>query len=1039
MLKHFLFLGLASGLSLAAATAQAQATLNTSPYVENFDNLSAGLPTGFSVYTNASATSLGTAPTAAQLILTPGANTAWSNSTGAFKNYASATGLTSAASTADQTAATNRALGVRQTGSFGDGATSTATPPTGAGPAFVFQAANTTGKTDFALTFKLQSLDATSTRTTTWQVDYGTGATPATFTAVGSTTVTGNSTFANNTVTVSFGTALDNLSGPVYIRIVAPTPTTGSNNRASSAIDDFSLTWNAPTATTPNLTATPGALTFGNQNTGTTSAAQTYSLAGVNLTSATALAATGPFTISKDNTTYATSLSYTAAELATAKTVYVKFAPTATGTATGSITHTSTGAVTRTVALTGTGIDPNQTVFPFATCGTTSPATGIADGWSQYSVTGAQTWACTTFGRDAAAPTGTAAAPYGVQMNGYASGNVANEDWLISPAFNLTAYNFPLFQFWSRTAFNGPGLKLRVSTNYTGTGAPSAATWTDLNVAFPGLGSDTWTQSAPVNLSGFKNAAVYVAFVYTSTTGGAARWTLDDIAITNGTAAPAPRVYADASNLPFGYQAVNTSGTRTLTIGASDLTGNVTLTSSNAAFTLSKDGTTFATALTLTPTEVNLTTSKAVTVRFTPTAASTPYSGTIAIASAGTTSSSVAVSGDTYDPTKTLEVANWNIEWFGSTVSGQGPTDDALQQANATTMLTNLAADVYGLAEVVDTVRFRNMVAQLSANTGVQYGYKIGDFGSYADDANDPDYAGDQKLAFIYRKGVVQPVLFQGLLRCTQAVNCAAYTPWASGRFPYLMAANVTLDGVTKRVNFVVIHAKANATATSANDWQRRKDGADLLKTYLDTTYPGGNTLIVGDYNDVLNGTIATGVTPAVSSYITFLNDVANYTPLTLALANAGAQSTASFPTVIDNVIASKPMANYYLAGSAAIRTDLAAGITNYANTTSDHYPVYTRYSLSQTTTATANSNRAALGLYPNPVTNTVRFEVPETGANLSLQVHTIDGRLVLSGSGSVEQLNQQLGQRVGSLNNGLYLIQVVGAKQTYVNRFVKQ
>jgi hypothetical protein len=1038
MFKHFLFLGLASGLSLAAATAQAQATLGTSPYVESFDNLSAGLPTGFSVYTNASATSLGTAPTAAQLILTPGTNTAWSNSTGAFKNFASATGLTSAASTADQTSATNRALGVRQTGSFGDG-TSTTTPPTGAGPAFVFQVANTTGKTDFALTFKLQSLDATSTRTTTWQVDYGTGATPGSFTPVGTGYVTGNSTFASNTVTVSFGTALDNLGGPVYIRVVAPANTTGSNNRASSAIDDFSLSWNAPTATTPNLTLTPGSLAFGNQNINTTSAAQTYSLSGVNLTSATALAATGPFTISKDNTTYATSLSYTAAELATAKTVYVKFAPTTAGTATGSITHTSTGAVTRTVALTGTGTDPNQTVFPFATCGTTSPAASIADGWNQYSVSGAQTWACTTFGRDPNAPTGTAAAPYAVQMNGYASGNVANEDWLISPAFNLTAYNFPLFQFWSRTAFNGPGLKLRVSTNYTGTGAPSAATWTDLNVAFPALGSDTWTQSAPVNLSGFKNAAVYVAFVYTSTTSAAARWTLDDISISNGTAAPAPRVYADASSLPFGYQAVNTSGTRTLTIGASDLTGNVTLTSSNAAFTLSKDGTTFATTLTLTPTEVNLTTSKAVTVRFLPTTASTPYTGTIAVASAGATSSSVAVSGDTYDPTKTLEVVNWNIEWFGSTVSGQGPTDDALQQANATTMLTNLAADVYGLAEVVDTVRFRNMVAQLSTNTGVQYGYKVCDFGSYADDANDPDYAGDQKLAFIYRKGVVQPLQFQGLLRCTQAANCAAYTPWASGRFPYLMAANVTLDGVTKRVNFIVIHAKANATATSANDWQRRKDGADLLKTYIDATYPGGNTLIIGDYNDVLNGTIATGVTPPVSSYITFLNDVANYTPLTLALANAGAQSTASFPTVIDNVIASKPMANYYLAGSAAIRTDLAAGITNYANTTSDHYPVYTRYSLSQTTTATASSRRAALGLYPNPVTNTVRLEVPETGTNLSLQVHTIDGRLVLSGSGSVEQLNQQLGQRVGSLGTGLYLIEVVGAKQTYVNRFVKQ
>jgi hypothetical protein len=1024
MLKHFLFLGLASGLSLAAATAQAQtpASLTTSPYSQNFDGLSSTgannakstLPAGWDF------TETGTSATADNLY-------AADNGAGNSGNVYSygATGTTERAFGSLLSGSLTPVLGAGFTNNTG--ATLTSLTVAYTGETWRIGAANRSDK----LTFQY-STNATSLSTGTWTdvtaLDY---ANPG-----GATTASGGISTPAHTATIT--SIINGLSLATGTTIwVRWNDFNASGSDDGMAVDDFSLSWAAPTA--PVLNLAPTSLTFGNQTINTSSAAQSYTLTGANLTGTTTLAVTGPFTISRDNTTFGTTLSYTAADFATAQTVYVKFAPTVGGLITGSISHTSTGAATRTLALTGTAIDPNQTVFPFAACGSASPATGIADGWSQYSVTGAQTWACTTFGRDPNAPTGTAAAPYGVQMNGYASGNVANEDWLISPAFNLTAYNFPLFQFWSRTAFNGPGLKLRVSTNYTGTGAPSAATWTDLNVAFPGLGSDTWTQSAPVNLSGFKNAAVYVAFVYTSTTGGAARWTLDDIAITNGTAAPAPRVYADASNLPFGYQAVNTSGTRTLTIGASDLTGNVTLTSSNAAFTLSKDGTTFATTLTLTPTEVNLTTSKAVTVRFLPTTASAPYSGTIAIASAGTTSSSVAVSGDTYDPTKTLEVANWNIEWFGSTVSGQGPTDDALQQANATTMLTNLAADVYGLAEVVDTVRFRNMVAQLSANTGVQYGYKIGDFGSYADDANDPDYAGDQKLAFIYRKGVVQPVLFQGLLRCTQAAACAAYTPWASGRFPYLMAADVTLDGVTKRVNFVVIHAKANATATSANDWQRRKDGADLLKTYLDTTYPGGNTLIVGDYNDVLNGTIATGVTPPVSSYITFLNDVANYTPLTLALANAGAQSTASFPTVIDNVIASKPMANYYLAGSAAIRTDLAAGITNYANTTSDHYPVYTRYSLSQTVTATANSNRAALGLYPNPATNTVRFEVPETGANLSLQVHTIDGRLVLSGNGSVEQLNQQLGQRVGSLTNGLYLIQVVGAKQTYVNRFVKQ
>ena len=1022
MLKRLLLLGVTGGLTLATSTARAQTPVTlgaTSPYLEQFTNLGTALPAGFGVYTAATATALGTAATPT---LTPGTATAWSSTTGGYKNFASANSLAAGVPTATQTAATDRALGVRQVSA------------TDAGVAFVFAIANTTGKQDFALSYKLQSLDETSPRLATWQVSYGIGATPTTFTNIGPTATTGDQAFSNNTVQVDFQQFLDNNPGPIWIRIASLNGTTGSGNRPSSAIDDFSLSWNTISATAPAITATPNTLAFAGQNINTASTAQTYTLTGANLTAATTLTVTGPFTISKDNTTYATTLSYTAADLATAKTVYVKFTPTATGPFTGSISHASTGATTRTVSLTGIGKDPNQTTFDFATCSST---TAISDGWSQYSVTGAQTWACTTFGRDPNAPTGTTASPYGVQMNGYSSGNIANEDWLISPAFNLTTYNYPLFSFWSRTAFSGPALKLRVSTNYSGTGDPTTATWTDLNAQFPGVGSDTWTSTAGVNLSAYKQANVYVAFVYTSTTAGAARWTLDDIALTNSATPPAPKSFTDQTSVAFGYQAINTNGDRTLTVAASDLTGPVTLTSSNPAFTLSKDGTTFGSTLSLTLADVN-NTSKVVTVRFRPTTASTSYSASVAITTAGTTIPSVALTGDTYDVANTLELVNWNLEWFGSTAAGLGPTDKALQQTNVTAVMTALKADVYAVEEVVDVTRLASVVTQLSTTLGVPYAYAVSDFGSYADDAADTDYAGAQKLAFIYRTDIISNPTFTGLLRCSQATACPAYTPWASGRFPYMMTANVTLNGVTKAVNFIVIHAKANATASSANDYARRQTGSVLLKNLLDTTYPTANTVIVGDYNDVLNGTIATGVTPAVSSYDNFVQDVANYTPISLALSQAGLQSTVSYKTVIDNVIANKNMGNYYINGTAAIRIDATSAISNYANTTSDHYPVFTRYSFS-TVTATTSSNRAALGLYPNPVTNTVRFEVPETGSNLSLQVHTIDGRLILSSTGSVEQLNQQLGQRVGSLGTGLYLIQVVGAKQTYVNRFVKQ
>ena len=613
-----------------------------------------------------------------------------------------------------------------------------------------------------------------------------------------------------------------------------------------------------------------------------------------------------------------------------------------------------------------------------------------------------------------------------------------NEDWLISPALALANTTYPLFSYWTRTAFNGPALRLLVSTTYSGTGDPHASgvTWTDLNATFPAQSSDVWQNNA-LDLSAYKQDSVYVAFVYNSTTDGAARWTVDDVVLTNSATPAAPTVRANVANLNFNYQRADSATYQNIVLTTSNLTGPLTISSPNAAFQFSKDNLTYSASVTYTQAEAS---NKQLTVRvrFQPTQAATSYAAAITITTPGVDPLTVKLSGNTYDTAKTLEVVNWNMEWFGSTASGQGPTDVALQQANATTVLQGLAADVYVLEEVVDTVRLRNVAADLSTRLGVTYAYKISDFGSYGDDVNDPDYPGDQKIAFLYRTDEVKPVLFQGLLRCTQAVGCPAWGAWASGRFPYLMAADVTLDGVTKRINFVGIHAKANSTATSANDYARRKQGADLLKDLLDTSYAGANNLILGDYNDVLNGTIATGVTPAVSSYNSFVADSADYVSLTLPLAKAGAQSTVSYNTVIDNVIASKALAAYYISGSAAVRTDLAAGIANYGTTTTDHYPVYTRYSFGSTALAARPAATAPLGLYPNPVTNTVRFDIPETGNGLSLSVYTTTGQVVLSGTGSAAQLNQQLAQRVGGLSAGLYVVRVVGQQQTYVSRFQK-
>ena len=203
----------------------------TSPYIITFDNIASGLPNGVKIGMGNNATTVDSSGTA------PTAKSSWNVTTAGFKNFASADVLPQGSAIGDQDTATNRALGIRQTGTASIGG------DPGAGVTFLID--NTLGKTNLAMNFHLMSLDPASARTTTWIVEYGTGNTP-TFAAVTPTgsNMTGNSTFTNNTLSVSFGSALDNVSGKVWIRIYAKNSTTGGGSRASTGIDDVKFTWN---------------------------------------------------------------------------------------------------------------------------------------------------------------------------------------------------------------------------------------------------------------------------------------------------------------------------------------------------------------------------------------------------------------------------------------------------------------------------------------------------------------------------------------------------------------------------------------------------------------------------------------------------------------------------------------------------------------------------------------------------------------------------------------------------------------------------
>jgi hypothetical protein len=156
-----------------------------------------------------------------------------------------------------------------------------------------------------------------------------------------------------------------------------------------------------------------------------------------------------------------------------------------------------------------------------------------------------------------------------------------------------------------------------------------------------------------------------------------------------------------------------------------------------------------------------------------------------------------------------------------------------------------------------------------------------------------------------------------------------------------MMSADVTLNCVTKNIKFIAIHAKAN-TSPTATSYARRKAGADSLHAFLNTQYPEDNIIILGDLNDDLDVSITAGF--STTSWDAFTTDGANYSPVTLPLSLAGKKSTVGYNDVIDHVIISNELAPYYMPQTANILTDVTGIVTNYANTTSDHYPVFTRY-----------------------------------------------------------------------------------------------
>ena len=410
--------------------------------------------------------------------------------------------------------------------------------------------------------------------------------------------------------------------------------------------------------------------------------------------------------------------------------------------------------------------------------------------------------------------------------------------------------------------------------------------------------------------------------------------------------------------------------------------------------------------------------------------------------------------GDGEVAEETLDVVTWNIEWFGST--GNGPSPEETQRDNARAVIETLDADLYAFQEISDDA----LLAQI-AEALPDYELLVQtDFVSQP--PNTPGVS--QKLAFLYRSSVVRPVRTEGLLADVHPLynggddgalsdypvnNTTRF--YSSGRLPYLLEADVTLNGITERINFINLHARANGSSNPEERYAMRRYDVEVLKEYIDTELTNAAVILLGDYNDDVDETVA-DISSTTSSYVAYTEDdratstdAQFYRVVTEPLSAAGLRSYVFRDNMIDHISVTDELINRVLVGSATVHSEFLDD--NYASTTSDHLPVSARFVLSEPTTTTpplttdvpTERPTVALSVYPVPVRDvlTVRV-VTDQPDRVTLRLIDGYGRLVHTQYTSVRTGEQRFTLDINTrrLPRGIYLLTGQGNDYSFDSRF---
>ncbi len=347
----------------------------------------------------------------------------------------------------------------------------------------------------------------------------------------------------------------------------------------------------------------------------------------------------------------------------------------------------------------------------------------------------------------------------------------------------------------------------------------------------------------------------------------------------------------------------------------------------------------------------------------------------------------------------TLDVATWNIEWFGS--ASNGPSNEERQQDNVRDVLAASDIDLWAVQEIASPLALQSVLAALG--------------GAY--ESALATQSGEQRIGFIYNPDVIQPLRTEHIL--TDFTNAFA------GRPPLVMEALVTLPDTSFTATFITVHMKAFSDLDS---WSRRQEASSRLKFRLDFLESSTNLVVLGDYNDELRASITSGQD---SPYQNFMQDTVNYRFSTLPLEDASVCTfCGSQASTIDHILLSNELFAAADAGSTDRHSSVIQGIPGFLSNTSDHVPVFTRLLPVVVNTSTGEQPvRPELEVWPNPVSVTLRVRGIRPGATVG--VYDTLGRSV---SPAQTAGTTDLEFDVGHLAPGIYLLRTgtLGTVRTF-------